>query len=246
MLLPTAMPTDPSRSNPPFHPVWRGLDKDHPSPHEPARVRWGTVVSGLGPVTLGWVDTVTRMEIVLVRFPSSEIPHPPTAVDWPPFVRRLGPPGAETDPSLLHSLGRLLETGAVHGSQASDPTATSRAPETSPLRIDPVGKEVLWVAQGTPFQQMVWQALLRIPYGSTVSYGDLARQLGHPKATRAVGAACGANRLAWIIPCHRVVGRQGRLTGYRWGLSVKERLLDLEKARLSGISHVPGRPVGDG
>ncbi|MEY4692689.1 MAG: hypothetical protein RIT19_3014 [Verrucomicrobiota bacterium] len=81
---------------------------------------------------------------------------------------------------------------------------------------------------GTPFQRRVWAALLEIPRGSTVSYGELASALGMPRAARAVGSACGANPVALWIPCHRVVRADGRLHGYRWGLDRKRGLLDWE------------------
>ena len=82
--------------------------------------------------------------------------------------------------------------------------------------------------QGTPFQLRVWQALCAIPYGATISYGDLAKQIGQPNAVRAVGLANGANPVAIIVPCHRVIGSNGKLTGYGGGLPLKERLLALE------------------
>jgi len=81
---------------------------------------------------------------------------------------------------------------------------------------------------GTPFQTAVWKALRRIPYGSTISYSELAGRIGRPTAVRAVAKANGDNRIAVIIPCHRVVGADGRLTGYGGGLWRKQRLLDLE------------------
>lgn len=81
---------------------------------------------------------------------------------------------------------------------------------------------------GTPFQKRVWRALLDIPFGDTRSYGDLARQLGRPKAVRAVGAANGRNPIAIIGPCHRVIGSSGKLTGYAGGLAAKALLLRLE------------------
>jgi len=86
--------------------------------------------------------------------------------------------------------------------------------------------------QGTPFQQDVWQALLRIPIGALSTYGTIAAQLGLPTAARAVGAAVGRNPVAIIVPCHRVVGRDGSLTGYAAGLPRKEALLRLEGALL--------------
>ncbi len=84
--------------------------------------------------------------------------------------------------------------------------------------------------EGTPFQMSVWRELLVIPYGTTVSYAEVARRIGKPRAVRAVGAANGQNPISIIIPCHRVIGSDGRLTGYGGGLSVKERLLALERA----------------
>jgi methylated-DNA-[protein]-cysteine S-methyltransferase len=85
---------------------------------------------------------------------------------------------------------------------------------------------------GTPFQRAVWQALLTIPYGETRSYSELARQIGRPAASRAVGAANGRNPVSIIVPCHRAIGADGSLTGFAGGLDIKRYLLDLEGARL--------------
>jgi methylated-DNA-[protein]-cysteine S-methyltransferase len=82
--------------------------------------------------------------------------------------------------------------------------------------------------RGTPFQKQVWEALLAIPFGETRSYGQLAKQLGNPNATRAVGAANGRNPVAIIAPCHRVIGSSGKLTGFAGGLDAKAHLLNLE------------------
>ncbi len=82
--------------------------------------------------------------------------------------------------------------------------------------------------RGTAFQERVWQALREIPSGTTVSYGDIAKRIGQPHAVRAVGRACGANRIAVAIPCHRVVRRDGDLSGYRWGVERKQELLRRE------------------
>jgi methylated-DNA-[protein]-cysteine S-methyltransferase len=82
--------------------------------------------------------------------------------------------------------------------------------------------------EGTPFQREVWSALTTIPYGETMSYGELARQLGRPAASRAVGAANGRNPIPIVIPCHRVVGADGSLTGFGGGLAIKRQLLALE------------------
>jgi methylated-DNA-[protein]-cysteine S-methyltransferase len=83
--------------------------------------------------------------------------------------------------------------------------------------------------RGTQFQRDVWQALLAIPFGTTTSYGQLAQQLGNPRATRAVGAANGRNPVSIVVPCHRVVGSSGRLTGFAGGLDAKAHLLRLEQ-----------------
>jgi methylated-DNA-[protein]-cysteine S-methyltransferase len=83
--------------------------------------------------------------------------------------------------------------------------------------------------RGTPFQKDVWEALLAIPFGETRSYGQLAKQLGNPRATRAVGAANGRNPVSIIVPCHRVIGSSGKLTGFAGGLAVKAQLLNLER-----------------
>lgn len=93
--------------------------------------------------------------------------------------------------------------------------------------------------QGTPFEQAVWQVLQTIPYGETRSYGDIARQIGRPSACRAVGRAIGRNPLGIVIPCHRVIGANGRLTGYAGGLTVKQYLLELERGMASPFMLVP-------
>lgn len=110
-------------------------------------------------------------------------------------------------------------------------------------------------ARGTAFQERVWQALRRVPAGCTVSYTDLAHAVGAPGAVRAVAGVCGANPLAVAIPCHRIVRRDGALSGYRWGVERKRALLDREAAqagamrdgRMAGFSpDGPGGPVPDG
>jgi len=85
---------------------------------------------------------------------------------------------------------------------------------------------------GTPFQLSVWRALQSIPYGETTTYSAIAKQIGRPSAIRAVGAANGANPIPVIIPCHRVIGSNGKLTGFGGGLPVKELLLKLESRQL--------------
>jgi methylated-DNA-[protein]-cysteine S-methyltransferase len=88
--------------------------------------------------------------------------------------------------------------------------------------------EVNLLPEGTPFQMKVWSALLEIPYGKVVSYQWIARRINNPGAVRAVGAANGRNPISIIIPCHRVIGKNGTLTGYGGGLDVKQRLIRLE------------------
>lgn len=87
--------------------------------------------------------------------------------------------------------------------------------------------------QGTPFQREVWRKLQEIPYGETISYGELAKRIGNPKASRAVGAANGQNPIPIVIPCHRVIGANGKLTGFGGGLPTKEALLALEAKQLT-------------
>ena len=89
--------------------------------------------------------------------------------------------------------------------------------------------------RGTPFQLSVWSALAKIPYGELRSYRDIARSIGNSAAVRAVGAANGRNPLPIVVPCHRVIGSNGALTGFAGGLEVKRFLLDLERA--TGASH---------
>jgi methylated-DNA-[protein]-cysteine S-methyltransferase len=88
-------------------------------------------------------------------------------------------------------------------------------------------------AEGPDFDRKVWRALMDIPFGTTTSYGAVARTIGHPKAARAVGAANGANPIALVVPCHRVIGADGTLTGYGGGLPLKRKLLEHE-ARVAG------------
>lgn len=88
--------------------------------------------------------------------------------------------------------------------------------------------------RGTPFQQRVWEALRQIPYGQTLSYGELARRIGHPAGARAVGLANGRNPVSIIVPCHRVIGADGRLVGYGGGLDCKQALLEFEANVLAG------------
>jgi methylated-DNA-[protein]-cysteine S-methyltransferase len=91
--------------------------------------------------------------------------------------------------------------------------------------------------EGTPFQQRVWRELQKIPYGQTLSYGEIARHLGNASASRAVGAANGANPIPIVVPCHRAIGADGGLTGFGGGLEVKAKLLALESGQRLLGSH---------
>ncbi len=98
---------------------------------------------------------------------------------------------------------------------------------------------------GTDFQRRVWAGLERIPYGITISYGELARRIGQPAAVRAVGMANGRNPLSIIVPCHRVIGANGKLTGYGGGMERKQWLLALEKGEpsMTPIPQIPENPL---
>jgi AraC family transcriptional regulator of adaptative response/methylated-DNA-[protein]-cysteine methyltransferase len=101
---------------------------------------------------------------------------------------------------------------------------------TAAIAGRPPAKPLTFDVRGTPFQQAVWQALCDIPVGQTRSYSEIAKSIGQPLAVRAVGSACGANPVAIAVPCHRVVGSDGSLGGYRWGSDVKQYLLAAESA----------------
>jgi AraC family transcriptional regulator, regulatory protein of adaptative response / methylated-DNA-[protein]-cysteine methyltransferase len=115
------------------------------------------------------------------------------------------------------ALSRWIDAAIVSVSEGSDLVREQSGSERLDLR-------------GTVFQLRVWQALRKIPRGETRTYSQLAREMGEPKATRAVARACATNRVAVLVPCHRVVGVNGSLTGYRWGVVRKERLLAAERA----------------
>jgi AraC family transcriptional regulator of adaptative response/methylated-DNA-[protein]-cysteine methyltransferase len=117
------------------------------------------------------------------------------------------------DPSLSHLVDAAIESVR----EGSDLAGTRGRTNCLDLR-------------GTVFQLRVWQALRQIPRGETRSYSQLAREMGDPKATRAVARACATNRVALLVPCHRVVGANGSLTGYRWGVERKQQLLKAERA----------------
>jgi len=104
------------------------------------------------------------------------------------------------------------------------------------LRGETARCEVALDVSGTPFQLRVWRELCAIPEGATRSYGEIAARIGRPSAARAVGHANGSNPVSILIPCHRAIGANGKLTGYRWGLETKSKLLAFEQARTTRAS----------
>ena len=140
----------------------------------------------------------------------------------------IGPLSIETDES-----GRLT---AIHFGSGDGVPANGRSRVVTQLREYFAGTrrtfELDLALRGTPFQVAVWEELCRIPYGDTITYAELARRIGKPSAVRAVGAANGANPIPVIVPCHRVIGSNGTLTGYGGGIERKQFLLALEGRRL--------------
>ncbi|GAA4379242.1 methylated-DNA--[protein]-cysteine S-methyltransferase [Actinomadura verrucosospora] len=121
------------------------------------------------------------------------------------------------------------ETFGAPGDPEDEPFATVAAQLSAYFAGDLTEFELPLRLRGTPFQARVWAALQEIPYGETVTYGELAAEIGSPSASRAVGLANGRNPVGVIVPCHRVVGSTGSLTGYGGGLDRKRYLLDFER-----------------
>lgn len=109
-------------------------------------------------------------------------------------------------------------------------------------RGDAAARWKLLDLQGSEFRQAVWRRLLEIPMGETRSYGEIAREVGQPSASRAVGSAVGANQIAVLVPCHRVVPRAGGLGNYRWGVERKRALLDAERESGSALASIFFKP----
>jgi AraC family transcriptional regulator, regulatory protein of adaptative response / methylated-DNA-[protein]-cysteine methyltransferase len=125
------------------------------------------------------------------------------------------------------SLSRLVDAALASVREGDDLAGRGGRPGAPGAEGNRAGELDL---RGTVFQLRVWQALRQIPRGETRSYSQLAREMGEPKATRAVARACATNRVALLVPCHRVVGADGSLTGYRWGVERKRQLLKAERA----------------
>ncbi|HEX7831699.1 MAG TPA: methylated-DNA--[protein]-cysteine S-methyltransferase [Thermoanaerobaculia bacterium] len=137
---------------------------------------------------------------------------------------------------VLDEAGRLAELRFHRGEENRQPPTANCQPVIDQLTEYFAGKrknfDIELAMRGTEFQLDVWNELTRIPYGDTISYSDLARRIGRPAAIRAVGAANGANPIPVIVPCHRVIGANGSLTGYGGGIERKQWLLALEGRRL--------------
>jgi AraC family transcriptional regulator of adaptative response/methylated-DNA-[protein]-cysteine methyltransferase len=126
----------------------------------------------------------------------------------------------------LADMMRRWPKAAVREDQAASAPSVARAFDPAlwqaekPLPILPIGSD---------FDRRVWKALLTVPFGQTATYSDLAAKIGQPGAARVVGAAVGRNPIAFLVPCHRIIGRSGALTGYHWGLARKQAILEWEK-----------------
>ena len=174
----------------------------------------GATANGVCAIAFGDSDPQLRRDLE-ARFPKAnrrEI-HDPSAASQSPAAAAIVDP-LSTDPEDLTARWLAEASRFVLAALSENPTARS-----FPLDV-----------RATAFQQRIWQALQAIPRGSTRSYAEVARSLGHPTAARAVATACAANPVALAIPCHRVVGSSGALTGYRWGVPRKRSLLDREQA----------------
>jgi methylated-DNA-[protein]-cysteine S-methyltransferase len=132
---------------------------------------------------------------------------------------------------LYMQAGRKPGTIATGWEPSTEPFAGVKTQLQEYFAGDRTTFDVPLAAEGAPFELEVWHALEEIPYGETVSYGEIARRVGQPTAARAVGTANGRNPIAVIVPCHRVIGADGSLTGYGGGLERKRLLLELEQGQ---------------
>jgi AraC family transcriptional regulator, regulatory protein of adaptative response / methylated-DNA-[protein]-cysteine methyltransferase len=140
--------------------------------------------------------------------------------------------GANPTPERLGEMPAEIRAEFPDADVVDEPEAVKEIADHLVAFLDartPAFRPSLDVLRGTTFQREVWAALQRVRTGETVSYGELARRIGRPTAVRAVAGACGANGIAIAIPCHRVVGSDGSITGYRWGVEWKRRLLQVER-----------------
>jgi len=137
----------------------------------------------------------------------------------------------DDEPAGIEQLRRQWPIAELRRSPAATAPVAQRL--FGPLASRPNAALALLV-KGSNFQVKVWRALLELPFGSLATYGSIAARIGAPSAARAVGAAVGANPIAWLIPCHRVIRESGALGGYRWGMERKSAMLGWEAARFSG------------
>ena len=134
----------------------------------------------------------------------------------------------------LERASRILQAGIKEGDSEVILLAKSQLNDYfSGVRVK---FDIPLLLTGTPFQKSVWEALMKIPYGNTVTYSDIAEEIGCVSAVRAVAGAIGANPISIIVPCHRVIGRNGTLTGYAGGLYAKRLLLHLELCNENGLT----------
>lgn len=150
------------------------------------------------------------------------------------YTKLDSPVGPLTLTSDGRALTGILMESAPEGTgwtrdDGAAPFAEARAQLQAYFRGERTEFDLPLAPRGTPFQEKVWKELRRIPYGKTCSYGDIARRIGRPKACRAVGLANGRNPISIVVPCHRVIGADGSLTGYGGGLANKKTLLELER-----------------
>lgn len=150
-----------------------------------------------------------------------------------------GVPGTSREDGLNWLARRLMVARVVEG-EGVEPLCQALDQLQRYFAGEPVQFSCPLDLRGTPFQVSVWKELFRIPYGQTRTYAEIASAIGAPRAVRAVGAANGANPVAVIVPCHRVIGSNGTLTGYGGGLGMKEWLLTLEGVMLSAAKEREG------
>lgn len=144
---------------------------------------------------------------------------------------------AEGRAGALEDMRRRWPAAVFAPDQAATAPYAARAFEPAQWRADQPLRVVLI---GSDFEVRVWETLMRIPMGAAATYADVARSIGSPKAARAVGAAVGRNPVSFVVPCHRVLGSAGALTGYHWGLTRKRALLGWEAGKATGTSSFPG------
>jgi methylated-DNA-[protein]-cysteine S-methyltransferase len=171
----------------------------------------------------------------------TSLPHESDAFQWTVYDSPLGPLTLIYGPAGMTGLHFGPALGLAESAQRSAAfgDVTGQLEEYFAGERDRFDLEVDLDRAGTPFQRRVWRQLLRIPYGTTVSYTALAQIVGRPDRLRAVAAAVARTPVAIVVPCHRVIGADGSLTGYSGGLARKRALLDLERRARAGLAPEP-------